>query len=136
MLLVDTNVWLSAADQRSQRHRDSVALLTAHEHELAAPAPVIAESAWLILDRLGTTAHNRFLALVGSREIEPIDLTESDWQRIGELCRQYDDLRLDAVDASLVAVAERLKLDAIATYNHRDFAVVRPGHVEALTLLP
>jgi len=44
VLLVDTNVWLSAADVRSERHDDSVALLSEHRDELATTVPVIAES--------------------------------------------------------------------------------------------
>ncbi len=92
--------------------------------------PVIAESAWLILDWLGATAHSNFLTLVANHDIEPIDLTEVDWLRVAELCSTYQDLRLDVVDASLVTVAERLRLDTIATCNRRDLAVVRPSHVE------
>lgn len=97
---------------------------------------MIAESSWLILDRLGPLAHERFLRLVTAGELEPVDLTGRDWERAAELCVRYDDLRLDLMDASLVAVAERFRLGTIATFNHRDFAVVRPAHVEAFELLP
>lgn len=65
-----------------------------------------------------------------------IDLTDADWIRCAELVRIYSDLELDLMDASLVAVAERLKVTEIATLNRRDFNVVRPTHVEAFTLLP
>ena len=33
-------------------------------------------------------------------------------------------------------IAERLNVATIATLNRRDFTVVRPRHVQALTLLP
>jgi len=66
----------------------------------------------------------------------PIELTTADWQRVAELIKTYADLGLDLIDASLVAVAERLHLTAIATLNHRDFRVVRPAHAEAFELLP
>ena len=136
MLLVDTNVWLSAADVRSERHDDSVALLSEHRGELATTVPVIPESSWLILDRLGPEAQARFLDLVISRTLDLVDLTHQDWERVAALCRQYADLRLDATDASLIAVAERMRLGSIATYNHRDFLVVRPEHVATFELLP
>jgi hypothetical protein len=45
-------------------------------------------------------------------------------------------MRLDLIDASLVAVAERLRLTTLATLNRRDFTVVRPRHAEAFELLP
>ena len=101
----------------------------------ASPTPVIAESAWLILDRLGTGPHQRFLRLVTAGQLEAIELTPDDWIRCVELTDTYNDLRLDLVDASLVAIAERLDETVIATLNHRDFTVVRPAHTEAFELL-
>jgi predicted nucleic acid-binding protein len=64
VLLADTNIWLAAADRRSDRHSECAAVLRGHRAELAAPVPVIAETAWLILDRLGTAAQATFLRLI------------------------------------------------------------------------
>ena len=36
----------------------------------------------------------------------------------------------------MVAIAERLKVTEVATLDRRHFTVVRPAHVDALTLLP
>jgi predicted nucleic acid-binding protein len=52
------------------------------------------------------------------------------------LVRRYADLPLGAVDASVVAVAERLKITQVATLDRRHFTVVRPEHVPAFELLP
>lgn len=136
MLPVDTNIWLAAADRRSDRHAECAALFRRHRGELAVPVPVIAEASWLILDRLGTAAQAAYLRLITSGQLTPVDLTEEDWQRSADLAEQYASLRLDLIDASLVAVAERLKLTTLATLNHRDFTVVRPRHADAFELLP
>jgi hypothetical protein len=40
------------------------------------------------------------------------------------------------VDASVLALVERLGEDKLATLDHRHFSVIRPAHVEALALLP
>lgn len=136
MLIVDTNVWLAAADRRSDRHADCSTLLRSHSGELATPIPVIAETSWLILDRLGAATQNEFLRMVTSRRLEPLDLQPVDWDRCLELTSTYADMKLDLMDASIVAAAERLQLDRIATLNRRDFSVVRPRHVEAFRLLP
>lgn len=40
---------------------------------------------------------------------------------------------LGLVDASVVAIAERLGAIIIATLNHRDFRVVRPRNVQSCT---
>jgi len=136
VLLVDTNIWLAAADRRSDRHSECAAILRSHRGELAAPIPVIAETAWLILDRLGTAAQAAFLRLVTSGQLTPVDLTAADWQCCTDLVERYASLRLDLIDASLVAVAERLKLTRLATLNRRDFTVIRPRHTAAFELLP
>ena len=65
-----------------------------------------------------------------------VDLSPSDVARVAELVAQYDDLPLGTTDASVIALAERLGVDEIATLDQRHFRVVRPRHVDALTLLP
>ncbi|MGH3275275.1 MAG: type II toxin-antitoxin system VapC family toxin [Streptosporangiaceae bacterium] len=127
---------MAAVDRRSDRHSECASLLRCHRGELAAPVPVIAETSWLILDRLGTAAQSGFLRLITSGQLTPVDLTEADWQRCAELAEQYASLRLDLIDASLVVVAEWLKITTLATLNRRDFTVVRPRHTDAFELLP
>lgn len=56
--------------------------------------------------------------------------------RAGEVLEQYQDLGLGLVDASIVAATEMLSEPKVATLDHRHFTVVRPAHVNALTLLP
>jgi hypothetical protein len=75
VLLADTNIWLAAADRRSDRHRDCAGLVREHRGELAAPVPVIAEASWLILDRLGAPPQAAFLRLVTSGQLAVVDLT-------------------------------------------------------------
>ena len=55
---------------------------------------------------------------------------------MAELVVRYGDLPLGTTDASVVALAERLKIDEVATLDRRHFAVVRPSHTSALKLLP
>ena len=136
MLLVDTNVWLAAADRRSDRHSDCAQVVRVHSSVLASTVPVIAESSWLILDRLGAGAQADFLRMATSSHLRVVDLTEADWSRCLDLAEGYADLRLDLMDASIVAVAERLGVSTVATLNHRDFSVVRPRHLDAFELLP
>ena len=62
--------------------------------------------------------------------------TDGDLRRCRELQRQYADLELGIVDASVVALAERLDEHKLATLDHRHFAVVRPSHIGSLDLLP
>lgn len=92
--------------------------------------------AWLIESRVGPAAEAAFLRAVNLGEIERVDLTDGDWDRVVELLETYGDMSLGTVDASVVAVAERLGVSIIATLHQRDFRVVCPRHVNAFELLP
>lgn len=92
--------------------------------------------AYLLGTRLGAEPEVRFLGDLagGAFSVEPVAV--SDWLRIAELVAHYRDLPLGTVDASVVAAAERLGIDEIATVDHRHFTIVRPHHVDAFTLFP
>jgi predicted nucleic acid-binding protein len=97
---------------------------------------VITEVCYLIGTRLGSRAEVRFLGDLagGAFVVEPV--AASDWLRIAELVSRYRDLPLGAVDASVVATAERLNLRQVATVDHRHFSIMRPKHVKSFELLP
>jgi predicted nucleic acid-binding protein len=97
---------------------------------------VITEVVYLIAIRLGATAEVRFLGDLASGAfiVEPVQT--GDWLRIAELVWTYRDLPLGAVDASVIAAAERLGIQEIATLDRRHFTVVRPSNREAFDLLP
>lgn len=136
VLLVDTNVWLAVSDRRSRHHRACHALVDRHRAVLASTVPVIAETGWLLLDRGGAAAQRRFLGAVAAGDIAALDLDQSDWRRVYELVSVYADAALDVVDASTIAIAERLNQTVVATLDDRDFRLVRPRHVAAFELLP
>jgi hypothetical protein len=135
-LLVDTNVWVAAQDDKDPDFEVCSELLVERAGTLIVSVPVIAETAWFIEDRHGPAAEAEFLRLVTSGAVTPIDLTLGDWERVAELVETYASLGLGTVDASVIAVAERLELTEIATMNVRDFRVVRPRHCTSFTLLP
>jgi predicted nucleic acid-binding protein len=136
VLLVDTGVFLAAANRREAQHAACVKVMSTHRDELAATTPAIAESAWLIERRLGAAAEAAFLRLITTGAVHVVDLAADDYERSAALIEQYADLGLGFVDASIVAVAERMRIASLATLNHRDFRAVRPRHVEAFDLLP
>jgi predicted nucleic acid-binding protein len=122
-------------DRSDQDHAACIQLLSTDE-PLIVPAPVIVELAWLVSSRLGHVAFGAFLDDVETGIYLVMDLTRPDYARVNDLCSQYADLPLDFVDASVLAVVERLDERKVATLDHRHFRVVRPIHVRTLTLLP
>ena len=134
--MVDAGPLYAYVDADDRHHRACLALLESHPGPLVVPTLVITEVAYLIGSRLGVEPEVRFLGDVaaGAFAVEPV--APSDWLRIAELVSRYRDLPLGTVDASVVAVGERLGITELATVDRRHFSVVRPNHTAGFTLLP
>lgn len=135
-MIVDAGPLYAYIDHDDAHHEACLELLETHAGPLIVPALVVTEVTYLLATRLGWQAEVRFLGdLAGSgfiiEPLHPIDLL-----RIAELVGHYHDLPLGTVDASIVATAERLAVNEIATTDRRHFSVVRPDHVVAFELLP
>ena len=114
----------------------SLELLQSHPGPLLVPKLIVTEVAYLIETRLGWKAEVRFLGDLASGNFATSPVLPADWMRIAELVARYRDLPLGTVDASVVALAERLDLDVIATLDRRHFTVVRSRHGRAFAILP
>jgi hypothetical protein len=97
---------------------------------------VLVEVAYLLQARLGHPAMHQFIQQLetGPLQFEPVSKT--DLKRIYALLEQYADAKLDFVDASVVAIAERLNIRRILTVDRRDFALIRPAHCDYFEILP
>jgi uncharacterized protein len=104
--------------------------------KLLVSGTVSAEAGYLIGREAGARVEAVFLRSMAEGDFEIVDLTRDDYGRMADLVVQYGDLPLGTTDASVIAIAERLNITDVATLDHRHFTVVRPAHVEALTLLP
>lgn len=136
MLIVDAGPLYAAAAKRDKHHKRSVELLSGSARPLLVPALVVTEVSYLLTDRIGAHAELAFGRSIAEGELVVEPVADTDWSRIAELTEQYLDLPLGIVDASVIALAERLEATTIATLDKRHFGVVRPRHVEAFTLVP
>ncbi len=136
MLIVDTGPLVATADRADKDHAACRDLLEADEGPLVTTAMVIAEAAYLIDRQLGAKAEASLYESIIEGQIEVAALGIDEWQRVRELVTTYADLRLGGTDASVIALAEHLGTNRIATLNRRHFAVVRPRHADAFELLP
>src|SRR5215470_9604783 len=130
--LLDTGPLVAAADRSDKHHVVCSELpgeLARGRGRLLVPSPVIVEVCWLVEKFRGPSAEADFLELVSSGELELVDVTRADVRRMAEIVRQYADLPVGVVDASVVALAERLGVSQVATLDRRHFSVIRPRHV-------
>ena len=136
IVVVDTGPLVAVADRDDVHHRTCTDWFDSSTDTVVVPAPVIVEVCWLLGRRVGPAAEAAFLAALAGGDPRIEELTAEDYRRASRLVERYADLDLGFVDASVIAVAERLGIDTVATINHRDFRVVRPTHLDAFNIVP
>ena len=134
--LVDTGILLALANRRDANHQAAVTLLSSLREALLVPTPVLTEAAYLANRVLGVEAEAALVASLGRGEMQLEEITCEDCLRAAEILRVYAEARIGFVDASLVAVAERLKIRRVLTVDRRHFGMIRPRHCDAFEILP
>ncbi|MDR8407531.1 PIN domain-containing protein [Nonomuraea sp. 3-1Str] len=135
MIVLDTGPLVAALNHEDKHHDVCGRLLRTHPGPLLVPSSVVVEVCQLVERRQGGKAEAAFLRSFGAG-LTLVDLIASDLDRMSALVEMYASLPLGAVDASVIAVTERLKISEVATLDRRHFTVVRPNHTSALLLLP
>ncbi len=100
------------------------------------PAPVLPEICYLLQTRIGPAAEQAFVRALADGEFRIEPQEEEDLPRVADLVSIYQSLPLGFVDASLVAMAERLDITSVLTTDRRHFGVVRARHVERFRMVP
>jgi hypothetical protein len=134
--VLDTSATLALLNEEDRHHGRCVELVSGTYESLVVPAATLGELDYWFRRRMTPEAWLIFVDDIakGVYRLEP--LIEGDLQRAAELQVQYHNLDLDLVDASVIALCERLGEPKVATLDRRDFSVVVPRHVRALQLLP
>lgn len=139
MIIVDTGPLVAAAVANDRHHTacvDLFARLRRERQELVIPGPIPAEVGYMLHRLGGSKIESAFLRSLQAGVFTVVPLLTRDWGRMADLVETYADLPLGTSDASVIAVAERLGVTAVATLDQRHFRVIRPLHTEALMLLP
>lgn len=133
--LADTGFIVALIDSQDSHHWE-VKNIYLQQQKIIVPQSVLAEVAYLLGCNAGISSVIQFLRLLKTSRFELMALTEEDISRIGDILAEYQDSRVDFVDASVMAMAERLNLTIILTLDRRDFSLYRPQNCTAFTLLP
>lgn len=134
-MIVDTGILFALADRRDRHHRAAAAVFALPDPKMV-PEPIVVETDQMILSHLGVAAEIAFLRALGEGTFAIEGPTAVDRRRALELVETYRDAELGYVDATTIALAERLKDRRIATLDRRDFTLVRPRHIEAFEIVP
>jgi uncharacterized protein len=133
-LLVDTGILFALADKSDDWHARTRQYFESTRDTLLAPITIVPEVAYLLRERIGPHAERAFVKAIADGELATESLKAEDWVRSEELMAKYREIGF--VDATIVAIAERLRLATIATTDRRHFGAIQPAHVRRFTLVP
>jgi len=135
-VIVDTGILYAMADRDDRWHERVKAYLQTQTDTLIVPVTVLPEVCYLLNTYISQDAEKTFVTSLLQGEMKIENLTTEDLRRTLNLLEQYADANIGLVDATLVAIAERLKVQRILTTDRRHFSLIRPRHYPYFELLP
>jgi predicted nucleic acid-binding protein len=135
-ILIDSSILFAYVFRKDARHRLASDFLRQLDDDIQiVPAPILTAVFYLTSVRINyLRAVDLFAAVQRAFRIE--NLTTEDMNRMEAIMREYASAELDFADTAIMAVAERLNITRVATFDRRDFSIFRPTHCEYLELLP
>jgi predicted nucleic acid-binding protein len=139
MIVCDTGPLVALSNERDEHYftaNDMFRDLHMAGEQIVLPATVLAETCYWLNAHGGPEVEAAFLDAVADGTLQLVELTGDDVERMAELVRQFASFPLGGTDASVVAVAERLGVHEIATFDRRHFPAITPKSGGHFTLLP
>jgi len=134
-VVADTSFVVALLNRSDARHSDAIPVYT-QQPSILLPQTVLAEVAYLVGRDAGIQTVVAFLRGLSASRFRLIALTEIDVDCVAEILQAYSDSRIDFVDASVMAVAERYGSTKILTLDQRDFRLFKPRHCDGFEILP
>jgi uncharacterized protein len=135
-ILIDASYLVALGYPRDRNHIRAKAFAATFMTNMFIPDVVLVEAMYNLQRLGGTKATITYAKLLMTAQPQFVSLTISDFQRATELMEQYREVELDFVDCCLTALAERLDITKICTFDRRDFMIIRPQHIDYFELLP
>lgn len=134
-VIADTGFVVALVNRFDQQHT-KVRRVYAQYPKILLPRLALVEIAYLIGRDVGVPLVISFLKGLPASRFELIDAIDIDIERAADIMNQYADSKVDFVDSSVMAIAERLNITTVLTVDQRDFRLFRPSHCVSFTLLP
>lgn len=132
MIVADTSAIVALIDRTDDYHEPVLGLFRADPDGWILPWAILPEVAYLVGRQGGFQIEQAFLDDVAAERYQVDWGRDGDLPRASELHRQYASLAFGLVDAVVMATAERLQAQAIATLDRRHFAAVTLRGMPAL----
>ncbi|HKS06240.1 MAG TPA: PIN domain-containing protein [Gemmatimonadaceae bacterium] len=135
-VIADTGALFALMDVDDAWHHRVLAWWSRNLQPVIVPVTVLPEATYLLQTRISPAAEIAFVRAIGDEEFAIEHVDPDDIDRAASIMAKYDDFPLGFVDASIVALAERLEVREILTTDRRHFNAIRPAHARSFTLVP
>lgn len=125
MIVADTGAILALLDKGDRHHAAVRELYDDRPDDWVLPWAILPEVDYLVGSEMGARAQEAFLEDLAEGAFAVEYGKDEDIVRAHAIGRKYRSLNLGLVDAVVIATAERLRVDAIATLDLRHFGSVK-----------
>ncbi len=134
-VLADTGFVVAIFNERD-KWRTACLKLYAQETKILLPFSTLPEIAYLLRREASNDLVTKFLTQLPRSKFRLEAIQEEDVQRSASIMQSYRDANLDFVDTTIMALAERKRIQRIFTIDQRDFHLVKPEHCSHFELAP
>ena len=134
-IVLDTSAVIGLMDKNYRKHTLLKKIFTEKENVFILPSTTIGEICYMLNSRFGSKIELDFLQEIIKSSFQLELLKDIDIIRSIEILKKYDTLNIGYVDASIIAVAERLKVNKILTLDRKHFEVVAPRGFDCFDIL-
>jgi len=134
-IILDTSAVIGLVDKKYKKHEYLKRILTEKENVYILPSTTIGEICYMLNSRFGNKIELILLEEIVKTSFQLELLKDLDIIRIIEILKKYDNLNIGYVDASIVAIAERLKINKILTLDRKHFEVITPRGFDCFDIL-
>jgi hypothetical protein len=134
--IVDSSFLVALYNTQDAFHRQASRFGDQNTELWVVPDVVLPETCYLFRRDFGYFGVQRFLEYFARLNFQLQSLVKDDLDRVRDIANTYADAEFEIVDCCIMAIAERLNVTRIATFDRRDFSIFQPGHCEYLELLP
>jgi predicted nucleic acid-binding protein len=124
MIVADTGAILGLIDKSDRHHERLLALFDEQPTDWVLPWAILAEVDYLVGVHVGVRAQEAWLDDLASGAFQIEWGSQADLTRAREIARRHRSLAIGLVDATVMATAERLHAESIATLDLRHFGAV------------
>ena len=134
--ILDISFLVATVDIKDENYGRILDVIVDSKEVLVLPTTVLPEVCHLLASRLGYPITRQVLTELANSNVIIEGIDKTDLKRVTEILDQYNDSKLNFVDATIVAIAERMNITKIFTLNKPIFSIISPQHCAGFEIFP